>query len=126
MASRNKIQMEYIINSSVGVLYNCLSNPSGLESWFADKVNIRDNMYTFEWDGSEDTAELLSKRDGEFVKFRWDWADKDEYFELRIKIDDITSDVALIITDFAEDGEEEETRLLWDSQISDLMHNLGS
>lgn len=83
-------------------------------------------MYTFEWDGSEDTAELLSKRDGEFVKFRWDWADKDEYFELRIKIDDITSDVALIITDFAEDGEEEETRLLWDSQISDLMHNLGS
>ncbi len=126
MAGRNKIQMEYTIKSSVGVLYNCLSTPSGLENWFADKVNIRDNMYTFEWDGSEDTAELLTKKDGEFVKFRWDWSDKDEFFEMRIKIDDITSDVALIITDFADEGEEEEARLLWDSQISDLMHNLGS
>lgn len=118
--------MEYMINSSVGVLYNCLSTPSGLERWFADKVNIRDNMFTFEWDGSEDTAELLTKKDGESVKFRWDWADPDEFFEMRIKIDGITAEVALIITDFADAGEEEDARLLWDSQINNLMHNLGS
>lgn len=126
MSEKKKIQLEYTINSSVGVLYNCLSNPSGLETWFADKVSIKDNQYTFEWDGTEDTAELVTKRDGEFVKFKWDWADKGEYFEFRIRIDDLTSDVALIITDFVDEDEEEETRLLWDSQVSDLMHNIGS
>jgi len=97
MADRKKIQLEYVINSSVGVLYNSLSTPSGLETWFADKVALKKDNYIFSWDETEDIACLVAKRDGEFVKFRWDWAPKEEYLEFRIRIDDLTSDVALLL-----------------------------
>ena len=53
--------------------------------------------------------------------------DSDYYFELRIQFDEITKDVSLIVTDFADDEEEvEESKLLWTNQISDLKKVLGS
>ena len=49
------------------------------------------------------------------------------YFEFAIQIDDLTNDVSLIITDFAEDEQEkEENALLWNTQIENLKHALGS
>ena len=51
----------------------------------------------------------------------------DFYFELRIQFDEITKDVSLIVTDFADDEEEvEESKLLWTNQIADLKKVLGS
>lgn len=47
-------------------------------------------------------------------------------FELRIQVDDITKDVSLMITDFAEEDEIEEGKMLWDNMISDLKQILGS
>ena len=48
------------------------------------------------------------------------------YFEIRIQVDGITKDVSLMVTDFAEDDEVEESKMLWDNQISDLKQVLGS
>ena len=60
------------------------------------------------------------------VKFKWiDEEDDNNYFEFRIRQDELTGDVALIITDFAEDDEKEDSVDLWDSQISELKHALG-
>ena len=53
--------------------------------------------------------------------------DEDQsYFEIRIQVDEITKDVSLMVTDFAEEGEVEETKMLWENQISDLKQILGS
>ena len=73
-------------------------------------------------------AELLRKSKNEFVKFKWTEDEEDDtYFELRIKIDGITKDVALVVTDFADDEEEvEENTLLWTSQINDLKRVIGA
>ena len=38
---KEKFSIEYPINSSKGVLYNCFSTPSGLAEWFCDDVNIK-------------------------------------------------------------------------------------
>jgi hypothetical protein len=121
-----KVQFEYYTRSSVGVLYSSVSNASGLSAWFADYVDSMDNLFTFKWDSSEESAVLVEKEENEFVRFRWLTQPKDCYFEFRIKIDGITNEVALIVTDYVEKGDENESQLLWDSQVHELMHILGS
>ena len=66
-----KIELEYPIRSSTSVLYDMFSTPSGLSEWFADDVNIKDDVYTFFWDGSEEEARLITKKNNEFIKFHW-------------------------------------------------------
>jgi len=127
MSEQIKYKLEYPIHSSISILYKRLSTPSGLSEWFADDVHIRNNIYTFFWDGSQQEAQLVKKKDNLFVRFKWLDNDEDIFFEFLIQVDDLTNDVSLIITDFAEDEEEkEENTLLWDTQIENLKHALGS
>ena len=84
-------------------------------------------MFKFIWDGSEEQAKLITKKSGERVKFKWQNEDDDaSYFEIRIQVDEITKDVSLMVTDFAEDDELEDTKMLWENQVSDLKQVLGS
>ena len=121
-----RIDLEYIIKTSPTILFNCLSTPSGLSEWFADDVNIKNARYTFFWDGSEETAILKNVRKSESVKFQWeDDEDEDYFFEMTIRIDDLTKDVALLVTDFAEEGEEDELQLMWDNNVDNLKKAIG-
>jgi hypothetical protein len=78
------------------------------------------------WDGSEEQAKLLKRKSDEFVKFTWSENEDDSYFEMKIIVDEITKDVSLFITDFAEEDEVEEAKMLWSNQVSDLKQVLGS
>ena len=62
MSDLIKYSIELPINSSVNVLYKRLSTPSGLAEWFADNVNLKNNIYTFIWDDSEQSAKILKKK----------------------------------------------------------------
>ena len=128
MSDLVKYSIELSINSSVNVLYKRLSTPSGLAEWFADNVNSKDNIFTFFWDDSEQSAKLIKKKTNKFIQFKWlDDEYKDSYFEFNIQIDEMTSDVSIIITDFAEDlDEKEEQILLWEQQIENLKRAIGS
>jgi uncharacterized protein YndB with AHSA1/START domain len=128
MNDKVKFEIEFPIQASPQLLYQYISTPSGLSEWFSDNVNSRGELFTFMWDDSEEQAKLLSKKSGERVKFRWleDEDDTSIYFEIRIQVDEITKDVSLMITDFAEDEEVDEAKMLWENQISDLKHVLGS
>ena len=125
--ARVKFQSEFVIRSSPSLLYNYISNPSGLSEWFADNVNSRGEKYTFYWDGEEQSAFLMKSKQDSYVRFQWeDDEDTKYFFELNIVEDDLTGDVSLIITDFAEDDEIDEAKLLWESQIEDLKQVLGA
>jgi uncharacterized protein YndB with AHSA1/START domain len=125
--TKEKLELEYEIRSAPGILFNRLVTPGGLAEWFADNVMINEDIYTFVWEGSEEEAELLSKKDGEFVRFKWvDEDEKEAYFEFRIKIDEMTGDVALVVTHHVYEDELEESRNLWDKQIGKLKMILGS
>jgi len=121
-----KYELEFQIRSSVSILFNCLSTPSGLSEWFADDVNCNRNIYTFIWGDSEQEAELLTSSKNYIVKFHWLDLPEKTYFEFKIEIDGITNDVVLKVTDFAEEDEVEEGKDLWTSQINTLMKQLGS
>ena len=125
MPKKEKIILDYSVNTTTSILYYRLHNPSGLEEWFADKVLLSKNIYTFQWSNSEQKAELIDKKNNEFVKFRWLDAEDDSYVELKIVKQEVTGDTALYITDFAEPDEKEETIDLWNEQIAQLKHILG-
>ena len=127
MSTKIKFELEFPIQASPQLLFQYISTPSGLSEWFADNVNSRGELFTFIWDDSEEDAKLLSKKNGERIKFKWvDDDDDQSYFEIRIQVDGITKDVSLMVTDFSENDEVEETKMLWDNQISDLKKVLGS
>lgn len=126
MSDKVKYELEFVVKSSSKLLFNYLSTPSGLSQWFAHNVNSRGEIYTFIWDDSEEQAKLLTKKANQFIKFKWlEDEDADTYFEFRIEIDDITKDLSLIITDFTYEDELEEAKMLWESQIEDLLSILG-
>lgn len=128
MSDRIKFEMEFPIKVSQKLLFQYISTPSGLSEWFADNVNSRGEIFIFIWDDSEESAKLIRKNNNEKIQFQWlDDESTDFYFELRIQFDEITKDVSLIVTDFADDEEEvEESKLLWTNQITDLKKVLGS
>ncbi len=125
---KSKYSIEFEIKSSPKILFNYLSNASSLEEWFADKVTVRDGDYIFLWDGSEQRANVVSKKENQTIRYNWVADDKkdDSYFQFEIQQDEITGDVALIITDFAFEDEKESNIQLWNSQIHNLMHIIGS
>lgn len=127
MEDKIKFELEFPIHASPQLLFQYISTPSGLSEWFADNVNSRGEIFTFIWNDTEEQARLVSKKTGERIKFRW-LEDEEEpyYFEIRIQVDDITKDVSLIVTDFIDEDEMEEAKMLWENQISDLKQVLGS
>ncbi|QLG46727.1 START-like domain-containing protein [Costertonia aggregata] len=126
MDDRIKFEIEFVIQSSPSLLYNYISTPSGLSEWFADNVNSRGELFSFIWDGSEEEAKLLKRKSDEFVKFAWTDQDDDGFFEMKIIVDEITKDVSLFITDFADEDELDEAKMLWENQIASLKQVLGS
>lgn len=129
MEVKVKYELEFPINSSPQLLYQYISTPSGLSEWFADNVNSRGEYFTFIWNDSEEKARVASKKTGEKIKFRWidlNNVDTDYFFELRILEDEITKDVSLMVIDYAPEDELDEAAQLWENQISDLKHVIGS
>ena len=128
MSHLTKYTLEFPINSSVNILYNRLSSSSGLSEWFADDVMIDDKIFTFFWDGSDQKAKLLKLKMNQFIRFKWEDNDtQEDYFEFLIQVDELTSDVSLIIADFAEDEQDQKEQAeLWNKQISVLKRAIGS
>ena len=129
MSKKTFFSVEYDFQSSPQLLYQYLSTPSGLSEWFADNVNSRGENFQFIWDDTEENAKLIQTKINERIRFQWDNGspeDADYYFEFKIEVDEITKDVSLMITDFAEEDEIEEAKMLWENQIDELKHGIGA
>ncbi|MDR1678462.1 MAG: hypothetical protein LBR81_01655 [Prevotellaceae bacterium] len=125
--TKEKFTLEYDLKTvSPNLLWNTLSTASGLEEWFADKVVVKDNKYfTFTWGESAQEAVLVAQRTGSFIRFRWADELEHTYFEFRISLDEITGELALTVTDFAEADEMDDAKILWNKQVKDLFRCLG-
>lgn len=126
--SKIKFEIEVPVHASPSMLYGKFATPSGLEEWFADKVNSRGKIITFFWDDSEEEAKIITKKSGERIKYKWTESEGDDsYFEFRIQVDSLTKDVSVIITDFAEDEDGvTEAKQLWESQLDELKQAIGA
>jgi hypothetical protein len=68
---------------------------------------------------------MIKKVTAKTIKFRWKDAPADEYFEFEILQDELTDDVALVVTDFVDEADEKNAVQLWDSQVHELKTSLG-
>ena len=125
MSKKIKFEIEFIMHASPSFLYQYISTPDGLSEWFADNVNSRSDIYTFTWDDSEEEAKRISYKTNEKIKYKW-LEDEDTYFEFTIIVDALTSDVSLIVTDFAYEDEVDESKMFWENQIAELKQTIGA
>ncbi|MDR6341911.1 hypothetical protein HNQ91_004988 [Filimonas zeae] len=127
MSKKQIYTLEYPVRCSPSILYEFLSTPAGLQEWFADKVDERDNIFSFSWNGgTPDKAELVEKELDKFVRYRWLHLPKEEFFEFKIEKTEITNQTILVIKDFAEKNEIKDQSQLWEYQVKDLFHRLGN
>jgi uncharacterized protein YndB with AHSA1/START domain len=126
MSKKILYTLEFPIRCSPSILYEFLSTPSGLQEWFADYVDEKDGVITFSWNGSEEKAEILEKELDKYIRYRWLHMAKDEYFEFRIEKTEISNQTILIVKDFADKKEIKDQSRLWEYQVKDLFHRVGS
>lgn len=126
MKKKSIFTVEIPMRCSPAILYEFLSTTNGLQEWFAEKVNHEGETFYFTWSGSTDEAERVEFVENDSVKYRWDYYDEDEYFEFKITQSPVTNETILVITDFADEADIKDQQRLWESQVNDLKHRIGS
>lgn len=113
--------------TSKSILWSAISTPTGLESWFADRVQSDDRIVTFFWGKTEKRdAEIVAVRAYSFIRFHWlDDENGRSYFELKMTNNELTNDFVLEVTDFADADEVSDLRELWESQVDTLRRTCG-
>lgn len=121
---KKKIILEYVLPCTPGSLFRAVTTESGLRSWFADKVVIKGDEYEFFWSKTSQMAHLIHVKNNVSARFKWDDSDN-YYFEMKISHQELTGDIMLTITDFADDDDREDHIRLWNAQIDKLKRAIG-
>ncbi|KAA9039155.1 ATPase [Ginsengibacter hankyongi] len=126
MSKKVRYTLEYPVRCSPAILYEFLSTSTGLQEWFADKVEDKDGRFSFAWNGSTEEAEVVESEENKSIRFHWLSSPKDEYFEFSIDKSEVTNQTILVINDFADKKEIKDQSQLWETQVKDLFHRLGN
>jgi hypothetical protein len=126
---KTKIELDYDLkNASVTTVWNVIGTPLGMIDWFADDVKTEsDNLtYIFSWYEHKQTAKRIANKPLNYVRFQWEEdAETEYYFELQITENELTGNVMLHITDFADSENRDDTILLWKKNIEEMMRKFG-
>ncbi|MBQ8269802.1 MAG: hypothetical protein IJZ22_01165 [Bacteroidaceae bacterium] len=126
MTNKEKFSIEYTMKGSANMIWRYIGTAAGLSPWFADKVENIGKSFVFHWGKTEQrTAHIVTQRSGVYVKLRWDDEEPHTFFEMRISFNELTREHTLLVTDFAEKGEIEDQKNLWDLQIEALRRQSG-
>ncbi|HOZ80089.1 MAG TPA: START-like domain-containing protein [Ferruginibacter sp.] len=126
MSKKVLYTLEYPVRCSPRILYEFLITPAGLQEWFADKVDERDGVYSFTWNGNTDKAQLVESEEDKSIRYHWLTSHKDEFFEFSIDKSEVTNQTILVIKDFAEKKDIKDQSQLWEYQVKELFHRLGA
>jgi uncharacterized protein YndB with AHSA1/START domain len=127
MSKKQLFTLEFPVRCSPVILYDFLATPTGLQEWFADKVDEWENVFSFSWDGGvPEKAEIMDKDENKFIRFHWLHTEKHEFFEFCIEKTEISNQTILIIKDYAEKSEIKDQSQLWAYQVKELFHRLGA
>ncbi len=125
--ARIKQELEFLIHSSPIILFDYISNNSNLMQWFCDDLKAKDkDHYTFSWDTETRTASMSKNIKNQSVRIHWHDAPEEEYLELAVIKDDLTGDVLIKVTDFAEESEAKFNEEVWASDMETLAGAVGA
>jgi uncharacterized protein YndB with AHSA1/START domain len=126
MSKKIRYTLEYPVRCSPGILFEFLSTSTGLQEWFADKVEDTDGLFSFAWNGSAEEAEVIASEENKSIRFHWVNTPSEEYFEFSIEKSEVTNLTILVINDFAEKRDIKDQSQLWETQVKELFHRLGN
>jgi hypothetical protein len=127
LMKKKKYHIEYIFDKAgKSSLWEHISSVTGLEGWFADKVSVDGKVYTFTWNAYWAEAEVVGINQNNYIRFHWlDDENPASFFEFRLHKNELTGEVVLEITDFAEEHEKEDAINLWETEVRSLRRILG-
>ncbi len=122
LISTEKVVLEYPLSTtSVQMIWETVATAPGLEAWFADRIESEERIFTFFWGKHESRkAEIINSRQNNYIRFHWLDELPGTYFEFRITRNDLTGIYSLVITDFVDPGEIEDSKNLWDTSVEAL------
>lgn len=121
MTPLKKFTLEFPMRVSPRLLFTLISTSEGLARWFAEKVNVKEDEFDFEWEGSLQSAKLIESKEPEYVKFEWtDDFHEGFMLEMRINHEPVSGESALIVSDYSEENDMEFTQMWWTTQVGRL------
>ena len=120
---------EFPVNASVGILFSYLSTDTGLEQWFAPKVVVDGDIFTFIWEGYETKAKLVSIRSHKHVRFEIleegsNGADP-SYIEINLEVNELTKEVFMTVLDYSSEMDPQESSEYWNNLVKTLKERVG-
>lgn len=124
---KHKITVEYPLEAkSPNIVWQLISTAAGLQKWIADYVTEQDDTMTFTWgeawtEQDTKTSRVLARERNRYIRMKWDYDENEAaYWEMRIEKSELTGHLTLLITDFADDGDKQYLRDLWDDNLRRL------
>ncbi len=126
--AKRKIELEFEMKTMPGVVYKRVATPDGLATWFAEGVVSSEDgvVYSFIWQKEVTKAIVLDSNENEFIRFRWEDDEDDEYFEFRILRNELAGNITLKVVDFSEEEEYDDVVRLWTFQVDGLKRILAA
>ncbi len=127
--SKEKFHIEFLMgNATQNSLWRMISQIDGLSEWFADEVLMdeTETRYTFLWGKSSNEAQIVCSKPQTLIRYHWlDDEDEDIYFEFLLRKLDLSGEMTLEVTDFADQDEKGDAITLWETQVELLKRRLG-
>lgn len=104
------LKKEYPLSAkSPKIVWDMIGNAAGLQKWLADVVTENGDEWTFTWghpwtERDTKVSKLLELEKYDHIKLKWDYQedDPDAYWEMRIEQSELTGNLNLLITDYAD------------------------
>ena len=130
---KQRIDIEYpLATKSPAIIWEQISSAHGLERWFADHVSEEDGVFTFTWgepwtEQDVRQARVIDAQKFDHIRLKWEYEDEDDdtYWEMHIAKSDLTHNLNLMITDFADDDDADGLKILWESSLDRLHRASG-
>lgn len=116
---------EFLFRASPTIIHKFLTTPDCIIRWFCDECDLNEEVYSFVWDGNEETAEVIDDIEAERVRLKWEDAEDNEYLEFKMSRSEVTGETIVEITLFCDEGEEEEEIQFWETQMQALKRATG-
>jgi len=123
--NRSKVEIEYLFRASPTILYSFFTRPATLVRWFCDQVDIEKGVYSFFWEGTPEVAELVTDIEDEKLVWEWEEGEDEEFWEVNFQKSPVTGETIMNVIEFCDEGDEDDTRALWDSLIERLRSATG-
>jgi hypothetical protein len=122
---RVQYSIEYGFKAKAELLYSYISIPYNLSVWFADKVDVENEVFHFYWKDSVESAKIFKQAFKKKVVFHWVDRKGEEYLTFQIDTDELTINTVLVVTDWDDEDQIEQARMMWDVAIDKLKKLVG-